>query len=380
MSPLRIVQVTPFFGYRQYGGTERFVMNLSEELADRGHHIDVFSTKHSTEIPYQEYYKNLTIHRFYSPVNVFGINPACIMLHKLLKVKEIDVFHVHSYIYFTSIQVALAKLFKRIPILLHIHGGVGRPPYKTSMLRHFAKLFYDQTFGSFVLHQSDIIASVSSYDAEILKNSAPKKRDSIFIINNAINVENFPEVTPSVQGDFVVSYIGDLEPWKGVVYYARVIKEVLKKNYKVVFWFIGNGSLSSSLQDFFEGQQRVRFFGTVDHKTIPSLLSKTNLLVHPSYWEGSPTTIIEAMSMGIPIIGSKVGDIPRLLKYGKAGTLFVAGNEIQLREKIEEAITNYDEILSTAQKYRKGFREDFSLKVVTDKIEKFYYKLSTKEN
>jgi len=55
MSPLRIVQVTPFFGYRQYGGTERFVMNLSEELADRGHHIDVFSTKHSTEIPYQEY-------------------------------------------------------------------------------------------------------------------------------------------------------------------------------------------------------------------------------------------------------------------------------------------------------------------------------------
>ncbi|MCK4973518.1 MAG: glycosyltransferase, partial [Candidatus Heimdallarchaeota archaeon] len=124
MDSLRIVQVTPFFGSKSYGGTERYVNYLSKELASRGHHIDVFTTKKSTKVPYQSYYDNMTVHRFFSPMDIFGINPACIMLHQLMKIKNIDVFHVHSYIYFTTIQAAITKLFRRMPLLLHIHGGV----------------------------------------------------------------------------------------------------------------------------------------------------------------------------------------------------------------------------------------------------------------
>ena len=112
MESLRILQVTPFFGSKSYGGTERYVSHLSEELVKRGHHLDIFTTKKSTEIPYQTYYENMTIHRFYSPWNVFGINPACFMLHKMLQLDDVDIFHVHSYIYFTTIQAAITKLIK----------------------------------------------------------------------------------------------------------------------------------------------------------------------------------------------------------------------------------------------------------------------------
>ena len=231
MDPLKIVQVTPYFGSRSYGGTERYVSNLSNELANRGHHIDVFTTKNSTKIPYQSYYQNITVHRFYSPWNVFGINPACFMLHKMLQLKDVDVFHVHSYIYFTTIQAAITKLLKRIPMLLHIHGGVGRPPYKTGFLKEFAKVFFDYTLGKFVLSQADVIASVSLQDSKLLEQTIHSNLDRIIIINNAINPEHFPEVTPKLQKELVVTYIGDLELWKGIPYYTRVIDKIIEKKH-----------------------------------------------------------------------------------------------------------------------------------------------------
>ena len=375
MDPLKIVQVTPYFGSRSYGGTERYVSNLSNELANRGHHIDVFTTKNSTKIPYQSYYQNITVHRFYSPWNVFGINPACFMLHKMLQLKDVDVFHVHSYIYFTTIQAAITKLLKRIPMLLHIHGGVGRPPYKTGFLKEFAKVFFDYTLGKFVLSQADVIATVSLQDSKLLEQTIHSNLDRIIIINNAINPEHFPEVTPKLQKELVVTYIGDLELWKGIPYYTRVIDKIIEKKQNISFWFVGNGSLFSALESKYSNEKRVKLFGAVDHKEIPNILEKTHILIQPSFWEGSPTTIIEAMAMGIPVLASNIGDIPRLLDNGRDGVMFEAGNEELLEEIILNAFKNYDELVDSAKKARKKIRKNYAFENVTTQIESLYHKL-----
>ncbi|MBY9000418.1 MAG: glycosyltransferase family 4 protein [Candidatus Heimdallarchaeota archaeon] len=378
MDNLRIVQVTPFFGSKSYGGTERYVNYLSKELASRGHHIDVFTTKKSTKIPYQSYYDNMTVHRFFSPMDVFGINPACIMLHQLMKIKDIDVFHVHSYIYFTTIQAALAKLFRRIPLLLHIHGGVGRPPYKTGFIKEFAKMFFDYTVGRFVLSQADIIASVSQYDKELLKDSLHARPDRLTLVNNAIDTSLFTEVKPVQNKQITITYVGDLEPWKGIFYYSKVIKSILKQRNDIVFWFIGQGSLFSVLKKKFENEDRVKLYGAVNHTAIPSLLEKTNFLILPSFWEGSPTVIIEAMAMGIPVIGSNIGDIPRLLKNGEDGTLFEVGNTVSLEKAINDSVDNYDSCIKKAVEARKRIRADFSFLSVTNQLERLFYKLANK--
>jgi glycosyltransferase involved in cell wall biosynthesis len=378
MESLRIVQVTPFFGSKSYGGTERYVSHLSKELANRGHYIDVFTTKKSTTVPYQSYYKNMTVHRFFSPWDVFGINPACIMLHKLLKVENVDVFHVHSFIYFTTIQAAITRLFRRIPMLLHIHGGVGSPPYRTSYLKEFAKKFYDITLGRFVLSQSDIIASVSAYDAELLQKTIHRRKEKIMLINNAIDLDIFPEIEPEINKKQIITYVGDLEPWKGIGYYTRVVKRLLKRTKNLSFWFIGYGSLYSTIKKEFEKEKRVKIYGAVEHSLIPNLLSKTNVLVLPSYWEGSPTTIIEAMAMGIPVIASNIGDIPRLLKEGKEGKLFEAGDEHSLEKTILDMVENYQYSINKAKTARKRIRKEFSFQEVTDQIEQLYLDLANK--
>ncbi|MHA1707809.1 MAG: glycosyltransferase family 4 protein [Candidatus Heimdallarchaeaceae archaeon] len=379
LNPLHIVQVTPFFESKSYGGTERYVSHLSAELANRGHYVDVFTTKKSTKTPYQSYFHNMTVHRFYSPWNVFGINPACLMLHKLMKAENVDVFHVHSFIYFTTIQAAITRFFKKTPMLLHIHGGVGRPPYRTGFLKEFAKIFYDFTLGRFVLSQADIIASVSQYDLQLLSQFMPKQTKNMMVVNNAIFPENFPEVSPSADSEtFILTYLGDLEPWKGIIYYSKVIDKLLKKTSKLSFWFIGDGSLSTILRQKYKNNPRVKLFGAVKHSQVPSLLSKSNLLILPSFWEGSPTTIIEAMSMGIPVAASNIGDIPRLLDNGKRGSLFKVGDISDLERVILKIVSNYDDFVTIAENSRTEVRKEYSFKRVTDLIEKLYYSLANK--
>lgn len=380
MESLRILQVTPFFGSKSYGGTERYVSHLSEELVKRGHHLDIFTTKKSTEIPYQTYYENMTIHRFYSPWNVFGINPACFMLHKMLQLDDVDIFHVHSYIYFTTIQAAITKLIKRTPMLLHVHGGVGRPPYKTGFLKEFAKLFFDYTLGRFVISQADSIASVSDYDASLLKETVHSNPERITIVNNAIDPALFKEIDPVYSKECIITFVGDLEPWKGLPYYTRVVKRVLKRTNKVVFWFVGYGSLYDSLKEKFENEKRVKIYGAVEHSQVPDILAKSNILIQPSFWEGSPTTIIEAMAMGLPVIGSEIGDIPRLLGYGESGLLFKVGDEKNLEELILQAVENYDSLVKKAKNARPKIRKEFSFAEVTDKIEKLYFNLLSSKN
>ena len=379
MDNLRIVQVTPFFGSKSYGGTERYVNYLSKELASRGHHIDVFTTKKSTKVPYQSYYDNMTVHRFFSPMDIFGINPACIMLHQLMKIKDIDVFHVHSYIYFTTIQAAITKLFRRMPLLLHIHGGVGRPPYKTGFVKEFAKMFFDYTLGRFVLSQADIIASVSQYDKELLEDSLHSRPERLMLINNAIDTSLFFEVKPVQSKNKIITYVGDLEPWKGISYYSKVIDSILKQRKDIKFWFIGQGSLLPILKKKYANENRVKLFGSVNHTKIPSLLEKTNFLILPSFWEGSPTVIIEAMAMGIPVIGSDIGDIPRLLNNGNEGTLFEVGNTLLLEKTIIDCVDSYDLCINKALKAKKRIRSEFSFLSVTNQIEKLFYKLANKQ-
>ncbi|MHA1197892.1 MAG: glycosyltransferase family 4 protein [Candidatus Heimdallarchaeaceae archaeon] len=380
MESLNIVQVTPFFGSKSYGGTERYVSHLSEELVKRGHHLDIFTTKRSTKIPYQTYYENMTVHRFYSPWNVFGINPACFMLHKMLQLGDADVFHVHSYIYFTTIQAAITKLVRRTPMLLHVHGGVGRPPYKTGFLKEFAKLFFDYTLGRFVISQADSIASVSDYDASLLKEAVHSNPERITIINNAIDPLLFTEIDPVFSKKCIITFVGDLEPWKGIPYYARVVQRLLKRTNKVDFWFVGYGSLYDSLKTRFENEKRVKIFGAIEHSQVPEILAKSNILIQPSFWEGSPTTIIEAMAMGIPVIGAEIGDIPRLLENGKSGLLFKAGDEKTLETLILEAVEDYDNLVKKAQNARPRIRTEFSFEKITDKIEQLYFDLASRKN
>jgi glycosyltransferase involved in cell wall biosynthesis len=67
-----------------------------------------------------------------------------------------------------------------------------------------------------------------------------------------------------------------------------------------------------------------------------------DIFVLPSYSEGLPLVLIEAMANGLPVVASRVGGIPEIIEHNKSGLLFEAGNYNQLAEKILELYRDLD--------------------------------------
>jgi glycosyltransferase involved in cell wall biosynthesis len=109
---------------------------------------------------------------------------------------------------------------------------------------------------------------------------------------------------------------GRLFPYKGFEYYPRYIQRLAR-----------NGN--------------IRFMGGFNHKDISDAFSEIDVLVLPSIWnENFPLTILEAFSTRTPVIASRIGGIPELIKDKENGLLFEPGNPNELCHKLDLVISN----------------------------------------
>ena len=191
---MKVLQISPFLN-EQHGGTEVYCFNLSKKLVKEGHEIHIFTSKTKKRTPKYQYLEGVHIHRFNAPVVLWNINPICFMLDRLIK-EKCDIYHVHSHLYFTSNQASIAKLIRKkigrnLPLILHLHGGVGTPPKNISLEKKIAKKLYDQTLGKLTLKTADMILSTSQHDARKVVKQFKVNPQKIEIIPNAVNTEEF---------------------------------------------------------------------------------------------------------------------------------------------------------------------------------------------
>ena len=107
-------------------------------------------------------------------------------------------------------------------------------------------------------------------------------------------------------------------------------------------------------------QKRVIFTDAVPRSDLPKFYAACDVFVLPSVYEAMPMVLVEAMSAGKPLIGSKVGGIPEIIKEGKNGLLFEPMNFKKLAEMI--LILMEDEKLrSKMGKSSRKMAEDFFL-------------------
>ncbi|RLI57505.1 MAG: hypothetical protein DRP09_03145 [Candidatus Thorarchaeota archaeon] len=308
------------------GGSERYVYNLSKEQS-KEHDVHIFTTtRHLDRVGTNED-GGISIHRFYAPKVVWNMNPLTLMLRPLVN-SESDVYHIHSYLYFSSNQAVIARLLKKRKALLQIHGGVGIPPYDLGWFKLAAKHFYDCSLGKFTIENSDIIASVSKSDLWAIATRYKIHENRLRYVPNMVDTKLFtPELKDPLERRLLL-YLGDLEPWKGV---GSLIKWIRAMNHsfseEVTIRFVGQGSYMQYLLNLREKLRKSRngisieVMGPRNHIDVPSILRSSSALILPSYWEGMPTVVLEAMASGVPVISTKVGDIPQLIRDKETGLL-----------------------------------------------------------
>jgi glycosyltransferase involved in cell wall biosynthesis len=246
--------------------------------------------------------------------------------------KELDVMISYMFV-INGVITALAKKLFGIPYLVWIRDEISyrigenlRKSAFVPMVIRNAGLFLVQSEA----RKDHFLEELSAYGFDDLRaHVAPR----IHVIDDGVEV---PEsgVTP---GDELV-FVGRLDPIKGVDLLIEAMKG-LPQEYPL--WIVGDGPERAKLERLASGLN-VRFAGMVTPEEVPNWLRRARALVLPSHSEGLPGVMMETMALGIPVIATRVGAIPEVVKDGENGLLLDPGDVETLKAHIETVMKDPD--------------------------------------
>lgn len=149
------------------------------------------------------------------------------------------------------------------------------------------------------------------------------------------------------KSDYYV-FLGRVNSVKGM---PTLCKAASQLPYKLVV--IGGGELLSELQVRYKNCVNIEFIGQKKWEEVRQFLENARFMVLPvEICENNPLTIIEAQSLGTPVLGARIGGIPELIEEDVSGKTFISGDVEDLKVKIEQmfvASFDYAEIAHNAQ-------------------------------
>ncbi|MEM3063260.1 MAG: glycosyltransferase family 4 protein [Nitrososphaerota archaeon] len=160
----------------------------------------------------------------------------------------------------------------------------------------------------------------------------------------------------------LVGYVGRLSEEKGVINLVKAIPEVLKQKPNLEFLIIGDGLLRKTLEKFIKRNRlddKVRILGWIPHENIPDYLNELKMLVLPSYTEGLPNVMLEAMACGAIVLATPVGAIPAIIKDGETGFLIEDNSPESIAKNILRVL-NHPSLSEIVKAARKLIEEEYT--------------------
>jgi glycosyltransferase involved in cell wall biosynthesis len=161
----------------------------------------------------------------------------------------------------------------------------------------------------------------------------------------------------------VIGYIGRFAKEKGILNLVRSISLVLNHRKNVCFMLCGEGELSDEIRKIIQRKDLegyVKLTGWISHADIPNFLNDFKLLVLPSYTEGLPNVMLEAMACGTPVLATRVGAIPDIIKDNETGFLLKSNDPKHIAERIVELLNKPELLEKVSINAYNYVRENFS--------------------
>jgi glycosyltransferase involved in cell wall biosynthesis len=153
-------------------------------------------------------------------------------------------------------------------------------------------------------------------------------REKIAIAHeHLLDFEVFGVELPLNKRPVTVGYIGRLAEEKGVWNFIRALPWIIAGRRDIHVFIGGDGPLLQELQEYVKNSglaERVTFVGWIPHEDLPRRLNGLRLLVLPSYTEGLPNIMLEAMACGTPVLATPVGAIPDFIRDGATGFILAS--------------------------------------------------------
>jgi len=161
-------------------------------------------------------------------------------------------------------------------------------------------------------------------------------RDKIVVTPNGVVVPP-PSVRPKHDDTLTVSFVGRIEPEKGLSEALDAFQQVRRAYPQSQLLLAGQGSGESNLRKkaiSLGVEDRVHFLGWLLRDQVQELLARTDVFIMPSHFEGMPNALLEAMAHGVAVIATPVGAVEDLVEHGKTGRLVPVGDVVALAREM----------------------------------------------
>ncbi|MFH0925170.1 MAG: glycosyltransferase [bacterium] len=349
-----------------FGGQEKRIIVEMENIA-RDKFKSILATRPGSKIGKRA--ENLGYKVYYLKMRSSFDLSSVIKLISICKKEKVDIIHTHSSID-SWLGGFASKLYPRPWIIRTRHIGA-----KIGNRFVYTKL-------------TDKIITVSKNVKDYLASEGIS-RDKIIAIPTGVDTDRFnPELYDTrVRTEFginekmfLIGIIAVLRNKKGHRYLIKAI-EKLKKGYPCIRLLIvgegpQEGNLKALIQEF---NLEDTVIMTGNRQDIPQILKALDLFVLPSYEEALGTAIIEAQSMGKPVISTRAGGIPEIVKNGQTGLLTEPEDVDDLSKSIEKVVKDSTLAKRLGLKARQYIIDNYSQKVMISRIEEFYKKMINTE-
>jgi N-acetyl-alpha-D-glucosaminyl L-malate synthase BshA len=347
---------------------------LAIGLAKKGHEIHVVS--YAPPFRLRSFHQNIFIHEvgiasyplFKYPPYALGLATKLV---ELVEAYDLELIHAHYAVpHATSAYLAKQILNSQlIKVITTLHGT------------DITLVGADQSFRrviKFSIEKSDGVTAVSDY----LKKQTIREFDiqrEIRVIYNFIdpvrpaqrrNLCNRESYAP--HGEKILMHASNFRPVKRVGDVVRIFAEVHAR-IPAKLILIGDGPERPFIQQLIKDlklSRDVYFLGEQDH--LEPLFFCADLFLLPSEQESFGLTALEAMNCGVPVIATKTGGLPEVIKHGETGYLYPVGEIKKMAEKTIGLLSSPEKHELFKQQARKRATQSFNADQIIPQYEAFY--------
>ena len=338
-----------------YGGEEKFTGSLRNYLINQGHSVtvvgrklfgvDVIKTNEVLLAPKTRFKQPRILH---VPYLVYTLTLLATSLMFILKILEINrksrlsILHAQDTGYGGLGGVIAAKLL-RLPVIISSHGL----RYNTirNNLKGFSKAFLPLEFNieSFVSRRANLLIVVSPSQKAFFHKMGVEK-EKVVAIPVGIKISKFKTTEEKrrsmrkelgIQQETLFGFFGRLSPEKNLFSLLEAFAGALKQSTTIKLIVVGTGPLEEHLKRFCKANGvlgNIIFTGA--RTDIDELLSAVDVFILPSFTEGCPTALLEAMSSGKAIIASNINSILDIVKNGSEAILVHPCDSEEIKQAI----------------------------------------------
>lgn len=281
-----------------------------------------------------------------------------------------DIVHINmasdSSLYRKLPFIHLAKIFKK-KLVIHQHGGNFKHFYEAECGDRRRK------FIKYTLNKADVFVVVAAYLEDIFK--AIVSENKITVLPNAIEI---PKEAVEKKSGQKLLFLGRLCKEKGIRELIEAVSE-LKEEYQALELYLGGVWEEQDLKklaDQYSGF--INQLGWISGKEKERYLKECNVFVLPTYFEGLPMSLLEAMAYKCTCIASEVGGIPQVIEDGVDGILISPKDKESLKHAIRKVVLDQEMQDRLGKAGRIKVEQEFELKKCMDKLVKIYQNLLMK--